>query len=286
MKTFMVRFAFAAVLVLATGMPAHSQLLDHLRALSGTRYPVGDPSVTVTNRFGDPEDGPKDIAVADLDGDGKADFAASNKDGSVTVYFGLGDGTFASALHLRTWTNAPADANGIVLTELHTNTCMLVLTNSWEQGGTNNTNWTWVCVPGTTNVTTNLVSLTEGPSGLRGLAVADFTGDGRRDIAVASPGESVIYLLVNEGARYFAPARSLAGWLGVRDLAAGDFDGDGRCDLAASGTTNGVVQYRSLGESGFEVVTNIMDLGTGELDDDFPQPAFYMKSFRPPVHPR
>lgn len=282
MKAFMHRAGFAVVLVLAGGIPANSQLLDHLRALSVTRYPVGDPSITATNHFGDPEEGPKDIAVADIDGDGKVDFAASNKDGSVTVYFGLGNGTFEPALHLRTWTSAPADASGIVLIKLLTNACISVLTNSWEQGGTNNTNWTWVCVPGTTNITTNLVSISDGPTGLRGLAIADFTGDARRDIAVASPGESVIYLLVNEGERHFAPAMPVPGWLGVRDLAAGDFDGDGRCDLAASGTTNGVVQYRSLGVSGFEVVTNIMDLGTGKLDHDFPQPAFYMKSFRPP----
>jgi hypothetical protein len=79
--------------------PAHGQLLGHLRALGGTRYPVGDPTLTVTNAFGREEDGPKDIAVADLDGDGKADFAAANKDGSVTVYFGTGDGRFGAPTH-------------------------------------------------------------------------------------------------------------------------------------------------------------------------------------------
>ena len=98
---------------------------------------------------------------------------------------------------------------------------------------------------------------------------------------MASPGESVIYLLVNQGERQFAPAVKIPAWLGVRDLAAGDFDGDGRIDLVAAGTTNGVTQYRSLGGGGFEVVTNVPGLGTKTVDDDFPQPAFYLKTFRP-----
>jgi len=233
--------AFVAVYFLA-GLFARAQLLDHLEMLGGSRYPVGDPSVTVTNIHGQDVEGPKDIAVADLDGDGKADFAAASKDGSVTLYFGAGDGTFSPPSHLRTWMNAPADQGGLFFTRYVTNTCIQGWTNSWIDHGTNNTNWTWVCVPGPTNVTTNVIALADGPTGLRGLALADFTGDGQRDIAVASPGESLIYLLVNLGDRNFAPASSIPAWLGVRDLAAGDFDGDGRADLAASGTTNGLAQ--------------------------------------------
>ena len=261
---------------------ATTQLFDHLRALADTRYPVGDPAVTVTNRAGESLEGPKDIAVADLDGDGKQDFAAANKDGSVTVYFGAGDGTFSVPLHLRTWINAPTDATGLFLTVYATNSCTSVWTNSWTDHGTNNTNWAWVCLPGPTNIVTNVVAIADGPTGLRGLALADLTGDGRRDIAVASPGESAIYLLVNQGGRDFAPAVKIPAWLGVRDLAAGDFDGDGLIDLAASGTTNGLAQYRSLGGGLFQVVTNFPGLGTRRVDEDFPQPAFYLKAFTPP----
>ena len=59
---------------------------------------------------------------------------------------------------------------------------------------------------------------------------------------MASPGESVIHLFLNQGGRSFASPLLLPAWLGVRDLAAGDFDGDGRVDLAAGGTTNGIAQ--------------------------------------------
>src|SRR5437016_530769 len=84
----------SAALVFST-TSASAQLFDNLRSLAGLRYPVGDPALASTNSNGAEVEGPKDIAVADLDGDGKPDFAASNKDGSVTVRYGLGDGTFS-----------------------------------------------------------------------------------------------------------------------------------------------------------------------------------------------
>jgi hypothetical protein len=282
MKTSIWR-AVLTCLWLGVGLcSANAQVLDHLRALTGTRFPVGDPSVTVSNINGLPTDGPKDIAIADLDGDGKRDFAASDKDGSITVYFGQGDGTFGAPLHLRTWTTAPADPGGFSVTNYVTNYCNWVWTNNWESNGIIQTNWSMACIPGETNITAEVHLLSDGPTGLRGLALADFTGDGLRDIAVASPGESVVYLLINEGDRHFAAATQIPAWFGVRDLAAGDFDGDGLIDFVAAGTTNGIAQFRSLGNGAFEVATNLPSVGSKDLDNDFPQPAFYIKAFRPP----
>src|ERR1043165_1980885 len=236
MKTICRPILMVAGFVQFSLCPVEAQLLDHVRALGGSRFPVGDPFVTVTNIVGLPQDGPKDVAVADLDGDGNLDFAASDKDGSVTVYFGQGNGKFDPPLYLRTWTTAPHDWAGYSVTTYITNTCTSVWTNLWVSNGVTQTTWTWDCVPGATTVVTNVTLITDGSTGLRGLAIADFTGDGRRDMAVASPGESLIYLLVNQGSRTFAPAAEIPGWFGVRDLAAGDFDGDGRIDLAAAGT--------------------------------------------------
>src|SRR6266542_1497398 len=240
------------VATLAFGLgDVHAQLFDNHRALAGSRYPVGDPLVAITNLHGEPVQGPKDIAVADLDGDGKPDFAVANKDGTVTLYFGVGDGTFTDETHLRTRLDLPLDLRLFWLTSIYTNTycewqatnfslacstnyiippdprpvtnvrCVTNLADNTLECATNIvlpppspwitnvfclTNYEYGCGSLITNVYTNRWSL-EGPFGLRGLAIADFTGDGRKDIAVASPGESLIYLFVNQGGRDFG-ARS------------------------------------------------------------------------------
>lgn len=285
--------AVLALALLCTARPAAAQLFDNLRALGGTRYAVGDPSLMLTNASGERVQGPKDIAVADFDGDAFADFAVANKDGTVTLRFAEGDGTFGPALHLSTFSNAPTDLRTLYFTNYYTNVfCNYVLTN---YAVTNFppppappvifTNSAWACHGTyTTNFQTNVWSI-EGPTGLRGLAVADFTGDGLKDIAVASPGESVIHFFKNLGNRAFAPVQTLPAWFGVRDLAAGDFDGDGWPDLAAAGSTNGVAHYRSLGNGEFQHLTNVLEVASSEFDYgdyDFPQPAYYLKAVRQP----
>jgi hypothetical protein len=275
------RIGWLLFLAVSFVLSPQAQVFDHLRALAGSRFPMGDPFTTVTNLNGHVEDGPKDIAVADLDMDGKLDVLASDKDGSITIYYGKGDGNFSVPSILRTWIGAPRDAQGLSMLKVITNNTLCMMTNRWESNGIIMTNWTLVCLPGIENTVTNKVLLSDGPTGLRGLAVADFTGDRLPDIAVASPGESVIYLFENKGDRHFESAREIPAWLGVRDLAAGDFDGDGKPDLAAAGTTNGVAQLKSLGNGTFAWVTNLPSLGTKKIDDDFPQPAFYLKAYRP-----
>ncbi|HEY2953525.1 MAG TPA: FG-GAP-like repeat-containing protein, partial [Verrucomicrobiae bacterium] len=114
---------------------------------------------------------------------------------------------------------------------------------------------------------------------LRGIALADFTGDGLRDIAVGAPYDGKVFLFVNQGGGTFM-LTNLPAWRGARDLAAGDFDGDGLIDLVVAGTTNGVAHYHNLGGGVFELKTNIVSIGTSN-DNDFPQPAYYLKAFRP-----
>src|SRR5437016_11831323 len=90
---------FTLLLLAATLLPqaAPGQLFDNLKAF-GNRLPVGDP--TRSSQSGD--DGPKGIAVADFDGDGRPDLAVSDLDGSVTLYFGEAGGKFSSPRYLPT----------------------------------------------------------------------------------------------------------------------------------------------------------------------------------------
>ena len=81
--------ALAGLLAGITTLPA--QVLNNLQSFSD-RVPVGDP-LTVAN---DGAEGPKGIATADFNGDGKPDLAAGNLDGTITVLIGQGGGKFAA----------------------------------------------------------------------------------------------------------------------------------------------------------------------------------------------
>jgi hypothetical protein len=125
--------ASVALIVTCFSAGAASTLLfSNLTALA-PRLKTGDPALQSTDGNGVIVDGPKDIAVADLDADGHADIAVANKDGTVTVYFGQGGAQFTTPLHLHT-----------------------------------------------------------GGGQLRGLVLADLTGDGRRDLAVGAPYDGLV----------------------------------------------------------------------------------------------
>lgn len=93
-----------------------------------------------------------------------------------------------------------------------------------------------------------------GASG-RGLAVADFDGNGRPDVAAAQQlsATSACAVLWSEpsGSPTIGPLHGI-GAVGASNLASGDFDGDGRLDLAlASKTAERAAILRGLGARDF-----------------------------------
>ncbi len=78
------------------------------------------------------------------------------------------------------------------------------------------------------------------------LVVADFNGDGKADLAVASHGTTNVDILLGNGDGTFqAPVSYSSGGGTPASLAAGDWNGDGKVDLAVA--INGYVIYVLLG---------------------------------------
>ena len=65
------------------------------------------------------------------------------------------------------------------------------------------------------------------------VAVGDFNGDGKPDIAVANTGSSNVSILIGNGDGTFQPAVNFNAGNSPTMIALGDFNGDGKLDLAA-----------------------------------------------------
>jgi hypothetical protein len=69
---------------------------------------------------------------------------------------------------------------------------------------------------------------------LRAVAVGDFNGDAKMDVAVGNYNANTISILIGDGAGSFAAAVNVPVNIGAKSVAAGDFNGDGKLYLAAT----------------------------------------------------
>ena len=182
------------------------------------------------------------IATGDVNGDGKADIVATMQDASfagcqnnkVAVLAGLGTGTFKAAVYYPTGSTAQeqivylVDVNGDgkldIVTENADGTISVLLNKG--------------------NGTYNAGVLDTGMTGINALpnylTFADFNGDGKMDIAVATNGNiSAVYVLPGNGDGTFGtPIKTATPYYPIT-LAAADFNKDGKADLLVTTTANG-----------------------------------------------
>jgi hypothetical protein len=215
------------------------------------------------------------LAVADLNGDGNLDLIAphapvnnqGNGIGPVSILFGNSQGAFAAPVNIATGLNpnvlAVGDFNGdgkidlAVTDQLSTTKRTEVLSILLNNG----------------NGTFRLAHAYLSPFAPSAMLTADFTGDGRTDLALEFAGIPEVVVLPGNGDGSFGAAR-VSGTAAAEsvDMAVGDFNGDGKPDLAV---VNG--SY-----SGSGTVSVLLGNGNGT----FKAPAVYLAgdgSFAPVV---
>jgi hypothetical protein len=178
---------------------------------------------------------PYSVAVGDFNGDGKLDLAVANKESNnVSILLGKGDGTFGPQVTYNVGSFplslAVGDFNGDGKPDL-------AVANSSSNASP--------C----TGCTVSIL-LGKGDGTFRSqetyavgvlpysVAVGDFNGDGKPDLAVAnfgvypftSPGS--VSILLGNGDGTFQPQVAYLAGDGARAVDAADFDGDGKLDLA------------------------------------------------------
>ena len=180
---------------------------------------------------------PVSVAVGDFNGDGKLDLAVANLSGSnVTVLLGNGAGGFSAAYGSPFSTGgnpafvAVGDFNGdgkldLAIANSGSGTVTVLLGDG--MGG-------FTAAPGS--------PFTAGSNPVS-LAVGDFNGDGRPDLAIANAGSGNVTVLLGKATGGFSTATGSPFTVGSApySVAVGDFNGDGNLDLAVANLNSGNV---------------------------------------------
>ena len=91
----------------------------------------------------------------------------------------------------------------------------------------------------------------------RSVAVGDFNGDGKQDLAVANENSGNVSILLGDGAGSFSTATNFGAGDSPYSVAVGDFNGDGKQDLAVANENSGNVSILlGDGAGSFSSATN------------------------------
>ena len=208
---------------------------------------------------------PYSAAIGDFNGDGHLDVVSTSltQTGGVSVLLGKGDGTFQAHLDSPTGQTptvvATGDFNGDGIVDLvladATPTSQLLSTLIGNGDGTFQS-----------NISQTLTSA------LGSIAVGDFNGDGKLDVAGVIDRTNAVSIFLGNGDGSFAipvqyPTGPMLGSPPYHNVLVADFNGDGNLDLAAA-TDDGVAVLLGNGNGTFQAFTLVPSLLSYDPGDE------------------
>src|SRR5437764_11058212 len=237
--------AMASVILLSSLFHSKSALADGFPA----------PSFAAARMF-DVGLRPFSAIVNDFNGENKLDLVVANEGshpdhdgGGVSVFLGKGDGTFQAGANyagtnLSTVTagDLNRDSKPDLIVAYADGRVSMLLGNGdgTFQAGSNS------------SAGTNPVFV----------AVSDFNGDGKLDLAIANSGSGNVSVLLGRGDGTFRAAVGYDAGSGPQFVAVGDFNGDGKLDLA-------VANMGTYDQSTYEMTNSSVSVLLGEGDGTF-----------------
>jgi uncharacterized repeat protein (TIGR01451 family)/uncharacterized repeat protein (TIGR02543 family) len=210
-------------------------------------------------------DGPRALALADLNGDGKLDLVVANMNANtVSVYKGDGAGGFGNRMDYPVGNGPRAvalgDLNGdgnpdLVVANADSNTVSVLLGDGAAGFGLK-------------------TDFSTGPSP-RSIDLGELNGDGKLDLAIANYGSNYASVLAGDGSGGFGLRTDIATSYSAITVALGDLNGDGKLDMAVANWGSNIVSIL-LGDGlgGFEWKTNAavgpnpISVALGDLNGD------------------
>jgi hypothetical protein len=191
---------------------------------------------------------PTSLAVADLNHDGQLDVIAGNAD-DASVLLGNGDGSFQDQLSA-----AAGHPNALAVGDFNGDGRLDVVAAGYD--ASKNTGQLVVLL-GLGDGRYTVGQTLDIGNFLSSVAVGDFNGDGKLDIAVTSQFDNSVIVLLGNGDGTFTAQSPISVGTQPTAITAGDFNGDGKLDLAVTNSLDGTVSVLlGTGHGGFAPAVN------------------------------